>query len=116
MKKVVFKFILSGEDSTNYGKIRLQSKVHSLDHIITEIEELVLGSNENDISKLGEGVEINFKENKLNCSHFSLTNQQQELKLNGIVGSKETDELNISLSVDLSNLEISQIIKSLIFN
>ena len=59
-----------GEDSTNYGKIRLQSKVHSSDHIITEIEELVLGSNENDIWELGEGAEINFKENKLNCSHF----------------------------------------------
>ena len=96
--------LYQGENSTNFGKIRLQSRVHSSDHITTSVEELVLGSNENDIWEIGEGAEINFQENKLKCSHFSVVNQQQELKLNGIVGPKETDELSISLSeFDLSN-------------
>ena len=93
-----------GEDSTNYGKIRLQSIVNNTDHIKTSIEELLLGSHENDVWEIGEGAEINLLENKLNCNHLSLLNNQQELSLNGIVGSEKTDELNISLSeFDLSN-------------
>ena len=93
-----------GVDSTNYGKIRLQSSVNSTGHIKTTIEELILANDENDIWKTTEGAEINFEENKLNYSQFSLINKQQELSLDGIVGSKETDELNISLSeFDLSN-------------
>ena len=93
-----------GEDSINHGKIELESIIHSSDKIMTYVDQLTLGSKENGIWQMGERAEINFHNNKLNCNHFHLANQLQELKLNGIIGPKESDELNISLSeFDLSN-------------
>ena len=93
-----------GEDSINHGKIELESIIHSSDKIMTYVDQLTLGSKENGIWQMGERAEINFHNNKLNCSHFHLANQLQELKLNGNIGPKESDELNISLSeFDLSN-------------